>query len=152
MIEVVWRGIGRVWSEVGESVLIDAPLAPIAGAEWWRFEFYGGFNNVGSPKRIKVVLGSDPSAGAPGVTLLDYGPMNAGELAYQVLSVVANQGGGVFFAANQLNLGGTVAGVTKNFVFNSAEIVNFNIKLIAESTTKDDVVNGIFIARKEWQA
>jgi hypothetical protein len=148
-IEVIWRTIGRVYSAQGESVLIDAPLVPIAAAEWWRFEFYGAL--LGSaPKRIRVVLGADPAAGKPGVALVDYGPVNA-ELAYQVLAVVANQGAGVYFAAVQLNLGGTVPGRTDCFVIAGPDIARHQIQLIANSNV-GEVVNGIFIARKEWQS
>jgi hypothetical protein len=149
MIDVIWRNVGRIWSQQGESVLIDAPLTPIAAAEWWRFEFYGALLNT-APKRIQVVLGADPGTGAPGVPLVDYGPVNA-ELAYHVIAVVANQGGGVYFAAVQLSLGGTVPGQTYCSVIAAPDIARNQIQLIANSNA-GEVVNGIFIARKEWQS
>lgn len=148
-IEVIWRNIGRIWSKEGEDTMIDAPLAPIAAAEWWRFEYYGALLGS-SPKRIRVVLGALNASGKPGATLVDYGPVNA-ELAYQVVATVANQGAGVYFAQVHLNLGGTVAGKTDCIVIPEPDIAQNRIQLIANSSV-GQVVNGIFIARREWQA
>jgi hypothetical protein len=150
MIDVIWRNIGRIWSGNGRSVMINAPLVAIGPAEWWRFEFYGAMRNASSSKRIRVVLGADETTGNPGITLAEYGPANA-DLPYQVIAVVANQGGGVYFAATQLNLGGTVPGITNCFIIPEADIAQNRIELIADAN-EGDVVNGIFIARKEWQS